>query len=98
MKTLIFNDVKVSKKGFYDAKQAIPLNLVDAVNIAVSNKIKNNNETSKYFIGYLDSIDTVVPLCISNILKMVERMCHLELKMMKYISNTIKYGIKLKNY
>ena len=32
--------------------------------IVVSNKIKGSNETSKYFIAYLDYIDTVVPLCI----------------------------------
>ena len=63
-KTLIFNDVEVSKKDFYDAKKAIPLNLVDISNIVVSNKVKNNNETSKYFIGYMHKIDVVVPLRI----------------------------------
>ena len=63
-KTLMFNDVEVSKKEFYDAKQAILLNLVDINNIVVSNKVKNNNETSKYFIGYMHNIDVVVPLCI----------------------------------
>ena len=30
--------------------------------IVVSNKVKNNNEISKYFIGYLN--DIVVPLCV----------------------------------
>ena len=30
----------------------------------VSNKSKGNNETSKYFIDYLDDINSVVPLCI----------------------------------
>ena len=59
----MFNDVEVSKKEFYNAKKAIPLNLVDKANIAVSIKVKNN-ETSKYFIGYLDDIDVVVPLCV----------------------------------
>ena len=29
-----------------------------------SNKVKNDNETSKYFIGYLNDIDDVSPLCI----------------------------------
>ena len=62
-KTTVVSDVEVSKKEFYDAKKAIPLNLVDVANIAVSNKVKNN-ETSKYFIGYLDDIDVVVPLCV----------------------------------
>ena len=63
-KTLVFNDVEMTKKDFYDAKKAIPLNLVDINNIVVSNKVKNNNGTSKYFIGYLNDIDDVSPLCI----------------------------------
>ena len=58
-KTIVFSDVEVSKKEFYDAKKAIPLNLVDVTNIVVS-----NNETSKYFIDHLDDIDVVVPLCV----------------------------------
>ena len=36
----MLNDVEVSKKEFYDAQKAIPLNLVDVANIAVSNKVK----------------------------------------------------------
>ena len=88
-KTLVFNDVEVNKKDFYDAKKAIPLNLVNVNNIVVSNKVKNNNDTNKYFVGYLHDIDAVSPLCIIlpqmsgylNILKMVERTCHLKLKM-----------------
>ena len=39
-KTLMFNDVEVTKKEFYDTKKVIPLNLVDVGNIAVSNKVK----------------------------------------------------------
>ena len=34
-KTLVFHDVEMSKKEFYDAKKAIPLNLVDVSNIVV---------------------------------------------------------------
>ena len=63
-KTLVFNDVEMTKKDFYDAKKAIPLNLVDINNIVVSNKVKYNNETSKYFIGYLNDIDDISRLCI----------------------------------
>ena len=37
-KILVFNDVEVNKKDFYDAKNAIPLNLVNINNIVVSNK------------------------------------------------------------
>ena len=63
-KKLAFNDVEMTKKDFYDAKKAIPLNLVDINNIVISNKVKNNNEKSKYFTGYLNDIDDVSPLCI----------------------------------
>ena len=63
-KTLVFNDVEMSKKEFYDAKKAISLNLVDINNIVASNKVKNNNDTSSYFIGYLNGIDKISPLCI----------------------------------
>ena len=54
----------MTKKDFYDVKKAIPLNLVDINNIVVSNKVKHNNETNKYFIGYLNDIDEISPLCI----------------------------------
>ena len=41
------------------------LYLVDVNDIVVSNKVKGNNETSKYFIGYLHDIsENVTPLCI----------------------------------
>ena len=63
-KTILFNDAEVSKKEFYDAEKAIQLDLVNVSNIVVSNKVKNNNETSKYFIGYFDDTDGVVPLWI----------------------------------
>ena len=112
MNKLIFGDIQVSKKEFYEGKKAIRLSLVDVDKIVVSNKIKGNNETSKFFIGYvnkhsLDDIsDIVTPLCIIlpqmsgwiKILKMVVNTCHLELKMMKCILNTIISGIRLKNY
>ena len=62
-KTLVLNDVEVNKKDFYDAKKTIPLNLVNVNNIIVSNRIKNN-DTRKYFIGYLHDNDVIKPLCI----------------------------------
>ena len=38
---------------------------MDINSIVVSNKTKNNNETSKYFVGYLNDIDNIFsPLCI----------------------------------
>ena len=63
-RSLIFGDTELSKKEFYDRKKPISLTLVDINNIVVSNKVKGSNETSKYFVGYLDDIDVVVPLCI----------------------------------
>ena len=63
-KTLAFYDVEMNKKDFYDAKKAILLNLVDVNNIVVSNKAKNDNDTIKYFIGYMHDIDEISPLCI----------------------------------
>ena len=55
--TLVFDDIKVNKKDFYVSKKAISLNLVNVNNIIISKKVlksvKNNNDTSKYFISYL---------------------------------------------
>ena len=61
--TLVLKDIEVSKKDSYASKQAIPLNLVNTNNIAVSHRVKNNTDTWKYFIGYLH-YDAVVSLCI----------------------------------
>ena len=104
-KKLMSNDVEVNKKNFYDAKKAIPLNLVDVNNIVVSNRVKNNNDASKYFIGYMHDIDAVSPLCIilpqmSGYIKYFEnggKNMSLRLKMKMCILNTIKYEIRLKN-
>ena len=38
------------------------MNEINVGNIVVSNKIKGNKDTVKYFIGYMD--DTVIPLCL----------------------------------
>ena len=50
----------MSKKSFYDSKKAIKLNLVDVNNTVVSNKVKGDNETRKYFTGYLHDISESV--------------------------------------
>ena len=64
-KSIIFCDIEVGKNSFYDIKIAMKLNLVDVNNIVVSNKVKGNNETSKYLIDYLHDIsESVAPLCI----------------------------------
>ena len=46
-------------------KKAVDLSVIDINKIVVSNKIKGNNETSNYFIGYLNDVDNVItPVCI----------------------------------
>ena len=64
MNKLSFYDIEVSKKEFYENKKAINLSLADTNKIIVSNRIKGDNETSKYFIGYLNGIDAATPLRI----------------------------------
>ena len=105
-KTLVFNAVEISKKEFYDAKKAIPLNLVDVSNIVVSNKVKNNNDTTKHFIGYLNGIDEINPFCIivpqmSFYIKYFEnggQNMSFRKKIKVCISNIVRFGVKLKNY
>ena len=46
MNKLIFGDIEVSKKEFYEGKKAVNLGEV--------------NETSKVFIGYMDDITGIV--------------------------------------
>ena len=62
--TLIFNDIEVNKKDFYASKQAILLNLVNTNNIVISYRVKQNNDTYKYFIGYLHDDDVIKHLCV----------------------------------
>ena len=61
--SLVFNDIEVNKKDFYASKKAMPLNLVNLNNIIISKRVKNNNDTSKYFIGYHYE-DKITPLYI----------------------------------
>ena len=60
----MFNDIEVNKKDFYASKQAIPLNLVDVNNTVISQRVKPNNDTYKYFIGYLHDDDVIKSLCV----------------------------------
>ena len=61
--TLVLNDVEVNKKDFYSSKKAIPLNLVDLNNIVILYRIKQNNGTCKYHIGYKKD-GVIKPLCV----------------------------------
>ena len=62
--TLVFNDIEVNKKDFHASKQAIPLNLVNTNNIVISYRVKQNNDTYKYFTGYSHEDGGIKPLCI----------------------------------
>ena len=63
MSKLIFNDIEISKKIFYENKQGIRLKNIIIKNIVVSNKIKINDKISKVFIRYI--IDhNVIPLIL----------------------------------
>ena len=63
-RSLIFGDIEVSNQEFYDSKKSVPLSSVDINKIVVSSKTKGNNETSKYYIGYLNDVGSINPLCI----------------------------------
>ena len=63
MNKLVFDDIEVSKKKFYESKKGLKLSSVDVGKIVVSNKIKGNNGTSKVFFGYMDD-NCVILLCL----------------------------------
>ena len=64
MNKLIFGDIEVSKKELYESKKGIKLYDVDVGRIVVSNRVKGNNETVKYFIGYMDDIVRLLRLIL----------------------------------
>ena len=59
--TLVFNDIEVNKKDFYVSKKAIPLTLVNINKVVVSYRVKQNNDTHKYFVGYSHDDDVIKP-------------------------------------
>ena len=92
--TLGFNDIVVNNKGFYASKKAIPLNSVNSNNIAISYRVKHNDDSYKYFIGYLHDDGVIRPLCvilpqmsgyIKYFKKNVEKICHLKSKKRVFI-------------
>ena len=62
-KTLSFNNIRVNKKRFHMSKKSIDLMSVNLDRIVISDKLKLNNDVSKYFIGYQRG-EIVKPLCI----------------------------------
>ena len=63
MNKLIFGDIEVRKKEFYESKEGIKLKDLNVDNIVVSNKIKGNNGIVNYYIGYIVD-DNVIPLVL----------------------------------
>ena len=59
-----FGDKEVNKKKFYSSKEAILLDSVDLSKIVVSSRWKLNDETYKYFCGYLNNDGIIKPLCV----------------------------------
>ena len=60
-KQLKFNNIILNKKKFHRSKEPIDLLSVDLDQIVVSYKFKHNDESFKYFIGYL-KCEIVKPL------------------------------------
>ena len=58
-----FGDKEVDKKKFYSSKEAILLDSVDLSKIVASSRWKLNDETYKYFCGYLNN-NVIKPLCV----------------------------------
>lgn len=62
-KNLRFDGIEINKKEFVACKQPINLGSVYFNKIVMSTKVKHDDESFKYSIGYIDS-DVVKPLCI----------------------------------
>ena len=59
-----FNDIAVNKKDFYASKKEIPLNSVKTNKTAISCRVKHNDDSNKYFSGYLHDDGVIRPLCV----------------------------------
>ena len=59
-----FGDKEVDKKTFYSSKEAILLDSIDLSKIVFSSRWKLNDETYKYFCGYLNNEGIIKPLCV----------------------------------
>ena len=98
-KTLKFNSI-ILKKKFHRSKEPIALSSLDLEQIVASYKFKHNDESFKYFIGYLKG-EIVKPLCIilpqmSGYIKYFEngsKNMSFLIKMMKCGINVIKFGM-----
>ena len=62
--TLVFNDIEVHKKDFQVSEKAILINSVNTNNIVISYRVKHNDDSYKYFIGYLHDDDVIRPMFV----------------------------------
>ena len=62
-KTLRFNNIRVNKKKVHMSKEPIDLMSVNIDQIVAFDKFNNNNNGSRYFIGYQEG-EIVKPLYI----------------------------------
>ena len=62
-KTLKLENIVVNKKEFFKSQQTIDLHLIILDQIVLSDKFKDNNDGSKYFVCYREG-EIVKPLCI----------------------------------
>ena len=62
-KTMRFENIKLDKKEFHKSKQPIDLDLVNVVQIVISDRFKHSDDDFKYFIGYKEG-EIVKLLCI----------------------------------
>ena len=77
------------------------LDSVDLSKIVVSSRWKLNDETYKYFCGYLNNDDIIKPLCVilpqmNGYIKYFGdggKICHLLQMMKKFTRNMMKYGM-----
>ena len=63
MNKLVFGDIEVTKKEFYENKKGLKLKDIIDNNIIVSEKVKVNNYILMYYIGYIVD-DNVIPLIL----------------------------------
>ena len=63
MNKLVFDNIEVTKKEFYESKQGIRLKDIIVKNIVVSKKIEINDKVIKYYTGYIID-DNVIPLIL----------------------------------
>ena len=94
-------EIKKFIKKVYSSKEAILLDSVDLSKIVVSSRWKLNDETYKYFCGYLNNDGIIKSLCVilpqmNGYIKYFEdggKICHLLQMMKKFIKNMMKYGM-----